>query len=278
VPQKIDQFYFYSPGRAEAAIDAGPIHPRTLRTSMKQLIQSIVGRFGFRLIRLDDRVRPIYGLDSFFPLLKQFGFAPKHIIDVGANHGEWTRTAIKYFPDALYTLVEPQDRLKVHISDLLDHGHKIRWLNVGASDKSGSSLFTVSHRDDRSSFALAEEERGAGLQQITVEVKTLNDIASPIDMPPPEIVKIDAEGFDLKVLSGASDLLGKVDIFLIEAGFCASFENSVLSVVTFMAKAGYQLIDITELNRSPKHGVLWVSELAFLRNGSPLLECVTSYE
>jgi FkbM family methyltransferase len=280
VPKKLDRFYFYSPEKSGPRIDASPTHPRTMSASMKQLIQSIIGRFGFRLIRLDDRVRPFFGLDSFFPLLKQFGFAPQHIIDVGANHGEWTRAAIRYFPDAQYTLVEPQDSLKVHISDLLDDGYKIRWLNVGAGDRRGDFLFSIfPDRDDCSSFALTKEEaRGAGLRQITVEVRTLNDIASPTDMPRPEIVKIDAEGFDLRVLQGASDLFGKTDIFLVEACFCAPLENSVAAVVAFMANAGYHLIDITDLNRSPKRGVLWVSELAFLRNGSPLLEYVTSYE
>jgi hypothetical protein len=39
-----------------------------------------------------------------------------------------------------------------------------------------------------------------------------------------------------------------------------------------------RLIDITDLNRSPRHGVLWLTELAFLRNGSPLLNAITSYE
>jgi FkbM family methyltransferase len=244
---------------------------------MKQLIQSILGKFGLRLIRQNDSVKPIYGIDSFFPLLKQFGFAPKHIVDVGANHGNWTRTAIKYFPDALYTLVEPQDHLKVHITDLVDSGYRIRWLNVGAGDKSGTLPFVLSFRDDSSTFALTEEQaRNAGLRQITVEVKTLNEIASAL--PPPEIVKIDAEGFDLKVLAGASDLLGKTDIFLIEAMFCCPYENSVAAVVTFMANAQYRLIDITDLTRSPKYGVLWLCELAFLRNGSPLLERVTTYE
>ena len=43
----------------------------------------------------------------------------------------------------------------------------------------------------------------------------------------------------------------------------------------FMAKAGYNLMDITDLNRSPKHGVLWLCELAFLREGSPLLDAAT---
>lgn len=244
---------------------------------MKKLIQSILGKFGLRLIRQNDRFRPIYGIDSFFALLKQFGFAPKHIVDVGANHGNWTRSAIKYFPDALYTLVEPQDYLKVHITDLLESGYRIQWLNVGASDKSGTLPFLLSVRDDSSTFALTDEQaRNTELRQITIEVKTLNEITSA--MPPPEIVKIDAEGFDLKVLLGASDLLGKTDIFLIEAMFCCPYENSVAAVVSFMADAEYRLIDITDLTRSPKYGVLWLCELAFLRNDSPLLERVTAYE
>jgi hypothetical protein len=45
-----------------------------------------------------------------------------------------------------------------------------------------------------------------------------------------------------------------------------------------MAEHGYRLIDITELNRSPKHNVLWLSKLAFLRNASRLLAHATSYE
>lgn len=33
-----------------------------------------------------------------------------------------------------------------------------------------------------------------------------------------------------------------------------------------------------DLNRSPKFGVLWLCELAFLREGSSLLKAVTAYE
>jgi hypothetical protein len=32
------------------------------------------------------------------------------------------------------------------------------------------------------------------------------------------------------------------------------------------------------LNRSPKHGVLWLCELAFLRNGCSLFDAASSYE
>jgi hypothetical protein len=111
-----------------------------------------------------------------------------------------------------------------------------------------------------------------------VSVKTLDEIVAGSAAPPPEMVKIDAERFDLKVLQGAGSLFGKTEVFLVEASVCANYDNSIAAVVTFMAQVGYGLMDITALNRSPKHGVLWLTELAFVRDRSPLLKNVTSYE
>jgi FkbM family methyltransferase len=231
-------------------------------------------------VRIQDGPHASEGLSPFFALLKRFGFAPKHILDVGANRGLWTREAMKFFPEAQYTLVEPQDQLKAYVQDLLDSGSKIRWINAGASDHSGSMAFTVSNRDDSSTFALTEEQaRAGGFEQRTVPVLSLNEIAASAGQDSPDMVKIDAEGLDLRVLAGASNLLGKTEIFLVEAVVCAGgYENTAAEVVKFMDEAGYRLVDITDLNRSPKHGVLWVCELAFLRKGSTLLAAASSYE
>ena len=82
-------------------------------------------------------------------------------------------------------------------------------------------------------------------------------------------------------MAGASDLLGKTDVFLVEAVVCAGdrdYENTAAEIVKYMANTGYRLVDITDLNRSPKHNVLWLCELAFLRNANSLFETATSYE
>jgi FkbM family methyltransferase len=251
---------------------------------VKQLVQSTLKKFGLRLVRLDNLAQASVppstwslGLDCFFSALKRVGFRPKHIIDVGANRGFWTRKALVYFPEAHFTLVEPQDHLKVHIQDLLDCGYKITWINAGAADKPGALPFTISHREDSSTFAPTQVVAGA--PRIFVPVETLNEIVSAASAPPPAIVKIDAEGFDLKVLAGASDLLGKTDIFFVEVTICCpGLENTIARVVRRMDEAGYHIVDITDINRSPKYGVLWLCELAFLRNASPLFASVTSYE
>jgi FkbM family methyltransferase len=252
---------------------------------MKQLVQSFLGTLGLRLIRVRNARSP---LDDFFFILKNLGFAPKHIIDVGANHGGWTRTALKYFPEAHYTLVEPQDHLRSDVRDLLDGVARIRWLGAGVSDKSGTLSFSIHHHDVSSSFApTADAAKAAGMRQIEVPVTTLNEIVRTSGAPFPEMVKIDAEGFDLKVLAGASELVGKTDIFLLEARIFGGnvdadpvvfWENTLGNVIQVMTDAGYIILDITDLNRSPKHGVLWLCEVAFLRKASHLLDRVDSYE
>ena len=239
---------------------------------MKQLIMSTLKRVGYRFV--PDP------LDSFFSVLKRMEFAPKHIVDVGANRGSWTRQAIKFFPDARYTLIEPQDHLKKHIEDLLAHGYQICWINAAVSDTSGTYAFTISHRDDSSNLRLTPEQAQArGYKQIDIDVRTLNEIVSSSSASPPDMVKIDAEGFDLKVLAGASDLIGQTEIFLLEAAVCArGIENTISRVIQSMDDIGYHLIDITDLNRAPRDGLLWLCELAFLRSDSKLLDKVTSYE
>jgi hypothetical protein len=65
---------------------------------MKKIIQSVLKPFGLRLAHLQSQ-SATFGLDVLFSFLIKNGFAPRHIIDVGANHGHWTRKAIEYFPD-----------------------------------------------------------------------------------------------------------------------------------------------------------------------------------
>lgn len=203
--------------------------------------------------------------DLFFALLKEREFAPAHIIDVGANHGDWTRASLRFFPEAFYTLIEPQDNLKSHSRDLLDRNPRIRWISAGAADQCGVLPFTIRERHDESTFARQ------GSNQIKVPVTTLNEVAKSKAVPFPDMVKIDAEGFDLKVLKGASDLLGKTDVFFVETIICGNvdLENSLATVIHVMDQAGYRAVDFTEIVRT-RDGANLLTEVAFLYTRSAL--------
>lgn len=221
-----------------------------------------------------------FGWEPFFTLLKHYGFAPRCILDVGANRGNWTRAALAHFPQAEFLLVEPQAELQVHVQDLVQQGFKLQWITAGASDRPGRLPLTIAPQDVSSNFGMTAEAAAAyGYRQATVEVRTIDEMVGSSGLPIPEMVKIDAEGFDLKAIAGAKNLLGKTDVFFLEAGVCArGIENTMARVIATMADAGYQMIDITDINRSPKHGVLWLCELAFMRKGCPLLEKASTYQ
>jgi FkbM family methyltransferase len=206
-------------------------------------------------------------LDNFYSILQSIHFNPKHIVDVGANHGTWTRETLKHFPDSRYTLIEPQAFMKNSISDLLATNTNINFYAVGAGKNAGTFNFTITERDDSCSFRYsAEEARSKNLEQIAVNIITLNEFITEKSLPFPYIIKIDSEGLDLEVLEGASDFFGKTEIFLTEAGVVnKSFKNSFLKVINFMDENNYRLFDITDLNRPFERPMLWLTELVFVK-------------
>ncbi len=206
-------------------------------------------------------------LDNFFETLVKIHFIPDHVIDVGANHGKWTKTALCYFPDAYFTLLEPQRWLEKHVQDLLNKNPKVRFYPYGAGSQAGSFKFTIADQDDSSHFRLNEEDaKKQGLKQIDVRVVTLNELVISENLPNPDIIKIDAEGLDLEVLKGSDHFFGKTEIFLVEVAVTATdIENQFYQVVQYMDANGYKLFDITDLNRPFEPKILWLAELVFIR-------------
>jgi hypothetical protein len=134
--------------------------------------------------------------------------------------------------------------------------------------------------DHSSTFNLSPQQaKSAGLKQVEVPLVTLNQVVGSHGNRIPEIVKIDAEGFDLKVIDGASNLVGKTEVFFLEAAVCArDIENDLPAVIRKMAELGYVPFDITELNYSPQQDVLWLVEVMFALSGGKIISMVgTNY-
>jgi len=240
---------------------------------MKKSLKKIINKFGYTLKKAESRKPTLnssskdYLLFNFYTTIQKMGFTPQHIVDVGANHGTWTREALRYFPDAYYTLLEPQNWLKKSFQDILDTNSKVKYYPVGAGENEGSFYFTIVDRDDSCSFRYSQEEaKKAGFEQIEIPVVTLNNLLENSNLPVPDIIKIDAEGLDIDVLKGATNFFGKTEIFMVEAGVVnKSFDNSFLKLINFMDENNYRLFDITDINRPFQPQVLWLVELVFVK-------------
>lgn len=236
---------------------------------MKRLIHAAFNAMGLQLSKQRDRFG---SLEHFFATVKNMGFEPTYIIDVGANHGHWTRKALIYYPKAAVTMIEPQEHLKADVQDLLMRPN-IEWITAGAGSENKVVKFTIAEHDYSSTFVISEQEAAArGMKQMDMPLVTLNKVIADNDGKIPELVKIDAEGFDLEVIDGASDLLGKTEIILLETAVCArDIDNRIGLAMSKMNDLGYEPFDITDLNYSPRQGVLWLAEVAFVRKGGLLM-------
>ncbi len=241
---------------------------------MKQLIKKVATRvihpFATRLGYSKQRNFTVNSkndlLHTFYDILQNINFKPNHIVDIGANHGTWTREALVFFPDAHFSLLEPQHWLKKSMEDLLEKYPKVKFHAVGAGKEPGSFKFTIVDRDDSCSFRYTEEQaKEMGFEQVELPIVTLNDFIKEQNLPAPDLIKIDAEGLDLEVLAGASDFFGKTEVFMVEAGIVnKDIDNSFLAVTKFMDENGYRLFDITDLNRAFQKA-LWLVEVVFVK-------------
>lgn len=243
---------------------------------MKKVTKNIFSKFGLKISKVKsiptDANNKDFLLYNFYNTLKSFQFEPKHIVDVGANHGTWTREALRFFPNSFYTLVEPQYWMEDSISDILKSNKNVKFYPFGAGETEGSFQFTLLERDDSCSFKYTEEEATAkGYKQLTLPVITINNLLAKSELPVPDIIKIDAEGLDIQVLNGASNYFGKTEIFMVEAAVVnKSFDNSFLKIMNYMDDKGYRLFEITDLNRPYQPKVLWLVELVFVLKGGKI--------
>jgi hypothetical protein len=76
----------------------------------------------------------------------------------------------------------------------------------------------------------------------------------------PELIKIDAEGFDLDVIKGGEQAISSAEVVLVEAIVLAKRPpgpNTLLAVTTEMDRQGFCPFDITDLNRTAGSQALW---------------------
>ncbi len=211
-------------------------------------------------------------LDLFFNTIKKQGFKPVTIIDVGAHKGTWTKECMKFFPVAKYYLFEPQQNLCKDIRNNLEGIGNYTIFTTGVGNKNLTANFTLHDREDSRSFSFSKEEaEERGYIQTKIPVVRLDDFVKENNLDKPDLIKIDAEGFDLEVLEGAIDILNNTEVILVEAAVMNKrLKNSALSVIKYLDDLDYKLFDITDINRPFNNNVLWLCEFAFIKKNGIL--------
>lgn len=176
-------------------------------------------------------------------LAKQFldNEAPKTLIDIGSNKGDFSKAAKFHFPD-----------IKIYQFDLND--------GTGLWNKNTKMKFYKS-ADESMQSTLFEPKHFKPTNVIETYVKRFDSLNIPIERPC--LVKLDVEGAEYEVLEGFGDKLNDVDVLQIEEVFSDFFEGRVklsriMALLEKYGFRGFQQINITvEGNKLEKCDLLF---------------------
>ena len=174
--------------------------------------------------------------------LNEMGAPVATIFDVGVL--TCTAELIDAYPAARHILIEPVAEWNATIRDIYS-SRKINFelLNVAASDSDGQSqleLSTVIPGEPITHARLTGAGK-SGPQYRTVETKTLDTLTRDLAPDAPFLLKIDVDGAEMRILSGAGEMLKDCSIVIIEAGL-----TDLLERAGALDKAGFELFDIVD--------------------------------
>lgn len=185
------------------------------------------------------------------------------VLDVGVLAG--TAPLIKLFAHLPHYLFEP---VEAHFSAIAaayrDVSHQL--FPVALSDEDGTAwqigvsidgTGEVTHSRLSDTPVAANEEPGL-VECKPVKKARLDTLLAAETPPEPALLKIDVDGQELRILSGAEQTLKKTAVVVIEATV-----HSFLERASYLCERGFRLYDIADL--AYYYDTFWQADLVFVR-------------
>lgn len=231
---------------------------------------------------MDDRdAWPDQGLRHGLALRRGESHEARTIVDVGAHYGETLRAVLANTDERLtYLALEPDPdscaRLQATGAALARDGFNLECLEAAAGPVSGSATFYRAQESAvsgmlRPAEGLAERVPTGDHRIVTefaVNVVTIDGVLTTRGITSVDLLKVDAEGYDLDVLKGAAESLsaGAIGVVLSEAFFVTYREGQSYfwEIAAYLSGHGYYFVNLfdtreTGQGRLYTGNALWVS-------------------
>lgn len=207
--------------------------------------------------------------------LRQIGFNPISIIDIGAYHGEWTAMIKKIFPDSSILMIEAQESKEDILKDVSQqYSPNVFYEMALLSSEDEQQVRFVEMETGSSVFEESSPYERDYTSKKTVTLDTL--LKTHPDFQGADFLKIDVQGYELEVLRGAKKLLEKVELVLMEVSLIPVNKGCPImsEVISFMADHDFRVLDFCSQSRM-NNGFLWQTDLLFIKNTSQFLPRTT---
>jgi FkbM family methyltransferase len=204
--------------------------------------------------------------------LRDLGFEPKSIVDVGAGSGDWARMVTGIWPAAKVFGLEPNESERPNLEAFRRESPKFDYLLGFAGPERKSIRYSPTGHQTTltgTDAAAPEDDKASA----TGEVYRIDDLVSEGRIDAPQFLKADVQGYELEVLRGATHCLAtSVEVVLLEVSMFR-FEPSVVladEVIAFMHEAGFAWYDVAGILRRDEDDALGQMDLLFVRRDHPL--------
>jgi len=182
-------------------------------------------------------------------IIKQKGYYPDTILDIGAHHGHWTNSMKQIYNDSKFYLFESIDyselnqfqndtNVKVYNILLNDKIETVNWYQM---KNTGDSMFREKTYHFFNNCEILSKE--------SVDLNThilKNDLFQESKNI---LIKIDCQGAEIPILRGATSILEKTDFIILEIPLFGQYNEGVpnfLEHIAFMDSIGFITYDIID--------------------------------
>jgi len=182
------------------------------------------------------------------------------VIDIGASDGRWSIACRKFFPDPIYFLIEAQLPHEPALQNLKPQFPNLSYLMAAAGDTEGEIYFDATDLLGGVAAHTPFEKNC-----IVVPVTTIDIQVKAKQLPPPYLIKLDTHGFEVPILSGASETLKQTALIVVEVyNFHFTPENLLFPEMTaHMQKLGFRPTDVCDPVHRQLDGMLWQLDMFF---------------
>ena len=218
---------------------------------LSDLIKKALKKLGYRLTK-SEYSAPTSIIDFFLYFDRNQTFL---LIDVGANEGQTLDLFLSYFPNCKIYSFEPDPDCFAKLLESYSENNFVELYQFALSDSKTNTLLFRNLNSKLNSLAPLHEnyEGRFGHMRDTVEIQTirLDDFIESKRIKRINLLKIDVQGFEGKVISGTKKAIAEAvfDWIFVEITFSKVYEveNSFYSIQEIL-KNKYSLYSILDLN------------------------------
>ena len=227
---------------------------------MKKFIQKLVNLFGYKVMKIKSTNDT--DLDGLTKIL--ITKSEPVIFDVGANKGQSITRYKKLFQNPIIHSFEPNiDEVNI-LKQKYINDKNLYLNNVAVGDKKGKLEFNINALSGHSSFnnlipnttwikkrsnSIKTDHNNYTIKKVNAEIITLDDYVNEKNLKNIDILKIDTQGFEDKVLLGAQNLLknNRIKLIQLELIFSEIYESplQIYDVEKNLIPYNYKLFGIS---------------------------------